>query len=114
MFSARNSELQTPFPHAHYGFDVSVNAEDRECVAKGMAARTRPGKPINRPSIALILGVIDALRDGPKGEKEIKDFVLGRFRDQGLKISSRLVLSGECLLELDENNKLDRIKPLAC
>jgi hypothetical protein len=59
---------------------------------------TRPGKQLSKSSILLVHGVIEALlTSGKMQEKDLKEYLVAKFKILGLKVSNRSVFGGTSL-----------------
>lgn len=56
---------------------------------------TRAGKQLSKSSILLVHGVVEALLlRGQMQEKDLKEYLVAKFKKLGLKVSSRSVFGG--------------------
>jgi hypothetical protein len=78
-----------------YGFDEYYSMLER---TDNLSRLTRPGKQLSKSSILLVHGVVEALLTrGKMQEKDLKEYLVSKFKILGLKVSNRSVFGGTSL-----------------
>lgn len=90
-FVARLEDMKASNRGLYCGFDRFFELADRQ---KSIAERLKPGKAPSKQTVFLMLCIIDAMKNGPISEKEIKEHIMRKCRIYDIKSTNRGTVAG--------------------